>query len=144
MATAEELRATIEQRGRELRTAIEQAASVWESEPAEGEWAPRATAEHAVGAMRSYAGMVARAVEREAPEGRDVTAATPAEAVQALEAAIADTRGVFAQVRDEQLRQSTELGGEIPSPDVPKTVDGLLWLTAWHIDDHAQQIAAAS
>jgi hypothetical protein len=64
--------------------------------------------------------------------------------VQALEAAIAGTRAVFAEVGDEQLRQSAQLGGEIPSPDVPKTVEGLLWLTAWHMDDHAQQISAAS
>lgn len=144
MATADELRATIDQRGQELRAAIEQAASSWESEPAADKWSPRATAEHAVGMVRSYAGMVARAVECEAPEGQDVTAASPAEAVQALEAAIADTQAVFAQVGDEQLRQSVELGGEIPTPDIPKTVEGLLWLTAWHMDDHAQQITAAS
>ncbi|MCH8168682.1 MAG: hypothetical protein IIC03_12255, partial [Proteobacteria bacterium] len=40
------------------------------------------------------------------------------------------------------LSKPAEIRGEVPSPDIPKTVEGVLWLTAFHLDDHAQQIAA--
>lgn len=142
MATANELRASIDQRHQELRAALEAAGARWEVEPATGEWTARQTAEHAIGMERMYAGLVAEALSGDAPGGKEIALASAQDALTALEEAIGACAPVLQSVSDADLSQAAELKGEVPSPDIPKTVEGVLWLNAFHIDDHAKQIAA--
>ncbi len=142
MATADELRVSIEQRQQELRAAIESVTDRWEVEPAPDEWTARQTAEHTIGMQRMYAGMLTAAVGGDAPEGREITLASAQDALRELESAIADCSPGLQAVSDTDLAKTAELRGEVPSPDIPKTVEGVLWLTAFHVDDHAKQIAA--
>jgi hypothetical protein len=144
MATVEELRTSIEEKRAALREAISAAGGTWEVEPAPGEWTPRQTGEHAIGMEWMYGGLLAGALGAEAPPGRDLALTSSADALSALEAAIEDCSPLLQRVTDADLAKPAELRGEVPSPDIPKTVEGVLWLTAFHLDDHAQQIAAAA
>lgn len=144
MATASELTATINQRRQELRAAIEAASSTWGQSPGGEEWSPQKTAEHTVGMAWMYAGLLADALKIDAPQRGEISFETPQAALSALEAAIADAEAGLSKVTDADLTTPAEIKGEVPSPDVPKTVEGVLWLTAFHLDDHAKQIAAAA
>lgn len=142
MATVQELRASIEEKRRNLHEAIESASDRWEVASGPDEWTPRATAEHAISMEWMYAGMLAEAVQGDAPERQTLSLANAQEALSALEAAIQDCTPGLRNVTGADLSKPAEIRGEVPSPDIPKTVEGVLWLTAFHLDDHAQQIAA--
>lgn len=143
MATTDELRTSIEEKRQALREAISSASDRWEVAPGADEWTPRATAEHAIGMEYMYAGMLADALMGQVPEGPDLSLASAPEALKAFEQAVQDCTPGLQRVVDQDLARSAELRGDVPTPDIPKTVEGVLWLTAFHLDDHGQQIAAA-
>ena len=144
MATTRELIADIEEKRQALRQAIEGAGGQWEVAPGQGEWTPRQTAEHAISMERMYAGLVAEALQRPGPPGQELALASELEAVRAFEAAIQDCSPVLAGVTDGDLAKPSELRGDLPSPDTPETVEGVLSLIAFHLDDHTTQIVEAS
>ncbi len=143
MATTDELRASIEEKRQALREAISSASERWEVVPGEDGWTPRATAEHAVGMEYMYAGMLADALMGQAPERPELSLANAPEALSAFEQAVQDCSHGLQRVVDQDLGRKAELRGDVPSDDIPKTVEGVLWLTAFHLDDHGKQIAAA-
>ena len=144
MAGTRELIADIEEKRRALRQAIEGAGGHWEVAPGTDEWTPRFTAEHAVGMDRMYAGLVADALQRPGPPSQEVSFDNETEALRAFESAIKDGDPILAAVTDGDLAKPAELRGELPSPDTPATVEGLLSLIAFHLDDHTTQIVNAS
>lgn len=145
MATAGELRTSIEEKRGALPEAISAAADRWEIAPGPDEWTPRRTSEHAIGMEWMYGGLLAEALGATAPEGRELALTSSADALSALAAAIEDcARPLQRGVTDADLAKPAELRGEVPSPDIPTTIEGVLWMTALHLDDHAQQIAAAA
>ena len=143
MANLEELRTSIEQKRQAMREAISSASDRWEVAPGADEWTPRATAEHAVGMEYMYAGMLADALMGQVPERPELSLANAPEALTAFEQAVQDCTPGLQRVMDQDLPRKAELRGDVPSDDIPKTVEGVLWLTAFHLDDHGKQIAAA-
>ncbi len=143
MATADEYRATIEANRDALRNAMVDAAASWEQPPSESDdeeqWSPRQVAEHVIGGERSFAGMIASVANVEAPERQECTFGTVEEALAVLEAAIIDANTVLSGLSDDDLAIEARAIG-----DFPPSVEGLLQLTAYHLEDHARQIAAAS
>lgn len=138
MASADELRTRIETNRAALKAAIEAAGPRWEQSPGGEEWAPRRVAEHAIGAERAFGGWIATAMQGRPPEQQQLALAAPAEAAAALEAAAADFTRVVRYVEDRDLAKVADH----PTP-YPKTVEGVLQLSADHLDNHAKQIRAA-
>ena len=91
-----------------------------------------------------YGGLLADALGAAAPRRRDLALSSSADALRARDAAVADCAPPLGGVTEADLAKPAELRGEVPSPDIPQTIEGVLWLTAFHLDDHAQQIAAAA
>lgn len=143
MASADECRATIDANRDALRNALMGAGGSWDQSPSESddeaEWSPRQVAEHAIAAERSFASMVAAVTSAEAPERQELSLATVEEAIAAFEAAINDANAVLLGLTDDDLAIEARAVGSFPP-----TVEGVLQLTAYHLEDHAQQIAAAS
>lgn len=143
MASADECRATIDAKRDALREALIGAGASWDQPPSESDdeeqWSPRQVAEHAIGAERTFAGMIASVTDAEAPERQELSLATVEEAIAALEAAINDANTVLLGLSDDDLAiEAREIG------NFPPSVEGILQLAAYHLDDHSKQIAAAS
>ncbi len=96
-------------------------------------------AEHAIGAERSFAGMIAALTDAEAPERQELSLATVEEAIAALESAINAANAVLLGLSDDDLAIEARAIGNFPP-----SVEGILQLVAHHLDDHSKQIAAAS
>ncbi len=143
MASADECRATIEVSRDALRDALFGAGDSWDQPPSESAdeeaWSPRQVAEHVIGGERSFAGMIASVTKADSPERQELSLGTIEEALAALEAAIIDANTVLLALTDDDLAiEAREIA------PFPPSVEGLLQLTAHHLDDHARQIAAAS
>ncbi len=147
MATAEELRQEITANRRKLRDALGAAGEKWESADDDG-WSPRHTAEHCIGREFGLAGIGAAAMRGDAAEWQHARTnhpgeasgfsfATAAEALAALESTAADCDAAFGAVEDDDLVKSAELDVD----SLPNTIEGVMRLTAWHLNDHAEQIA---
>ena len=143
MATADELRTSIEEKRGALREVISAAADRWEIAPGPDEWTRRRTGEHAIGMEWMYGGLLAEALGATAPEGRELALTSSADALSALAAAIEDCAPLQRGVTDADLARPAELRREVPTPDIPATIEGVLWLTTFQLNDHARQIAAA-
>lgn len=143
MASADECRATIDANRDALRDALMGAGASWDQAPSESDdeeqWSARQVAEHVIGAERSFAGMIAAVTNVEAPERQDHSFATVEEAIAELEAAINDANKVLLGLSDDDLAIEARA-----IANFPPSVEGLLQLTAYHLEDHSRQIAAAS
>jgi DinB superfamily len=149
MASAEELRQAITSNRQKLREALSAARDRWESGDDSG-WSPRAIAEHCIGREFGLGGIAAAAMLGEAADRRytrtngpgeasEFSFATAAEALSALEGTGAACDEAFQDVGDGDLGRPAELD----AGDLPKNLEGVMRLTAWHLNDHAKQIAKA-
>ena len=136
MASADELRQTITTNRQKLRDAIDGAADKWETGDEEN-WSPRKVAEHSIGAEISFAGMVAGAMQSKVPEGGDSSFASASEARAALDAVAEACDKVHRYVEDRDLAKAAPLPDGTP---FEKNIEGVLQLTAYHLDNHAGQI----
>jgi len=137
MASADEIRGRIDAGREALKAALGAAdASKWEQVGAgNDEWSPRQIAEHAIGAERGIAGGVAGAMMGKAPERPELALTSPAEAMTALEAAVADVNKVIRYVEDRDLEKKV---GE------SSTIQGMMEILASHAADHANEITASA
>ncbi|MDA0364409.1 MAG: DinB family protein [Chloroflexi bacterium] len=139
MANADELRTKIEANRQALRDAIEASSAKWEQSPGGEEWSPRKIAEHAIGAERGFAGMVATAMQGNPPERQELALASSAEAITALESAAAAFTKVVRYVEDRDLPKSAPAIG-----DYAPSIEGALQLSADHLANHAEHIRKVS
>lgn len=137
MATADEIRASIDEGRTALKAALEGAdASKWEQVGAGNEeWTPRKIAEHVIGSEGYFARGVAGAMLGKEPEQRELALTTPAEAVAALEAAVEDCNKVYRYVEDRDLEKRVGEDG---------TIQGMMEGLAAHAADHASEIGASA
>jgi hypothetical protein len=147
MPTAAELRALITANRQKLLAALSEAGETWESADDDG-WSPRRAAEHCIERDGGLAGIAAAARRGEPPAEEfartgdpEATCllqlATAAEATTALEATGAASDAALAGLEDDALARPAELN----AGSLPNTLEGVLTLTAWHLNDHAEQIA---
>ena len=139
MASADELRQSIATNRQTLRDAIEAAADKWEVGD-DDNWAPRKVAEHCIGAEMTFAGMVAGAIQSKAPESSELSFVSAADAATGLDAAAEASDKVLRYIEDRDLAKPAPLPNGIP---FEKNIEGVLKLTAYHLNDHADQIGSA-
>ena len=141
MASAEELRQRITANRLKLRGALEAAAGSWESGDDEG-WSARTAAEHCIDREVGLAGIAAAAMRGEAPELRFAQTNHP-EVRPALSFATAPMRwrASMRAGRRVMRRSTVSRPAELVARPLPKTLEGVMQLVGWHLDDHAQQIA---
>ncbi len=142
MPSADDYRTQVASGRSALRAAISTSGNRWETAPASGgegeeSWSPRKVAEHVIAAERSFAGGVSRAMEGKAPERKEYSFATSAEAIEALDANAADCDKVFRYIEDRDLAKAAPMPDSVP---LPKTIEGFLQLNIYHLNDHANQI----
>lgn len=137
MASADELRAQIEQSHAALKAAMEAAdASKWEVVPEGDEaWSARQIAEHVIGGELGIVGGVADTMMGKAPDRPELALASPADAVAALDAAVEASNKVTRYVEDRDLAKTV---GE------DSTIEARMELLAYHANDHAKQISGAT
>jgi hypothetical protein len=143
MATPDELRAEIALARDELRDVLRGVDKDWEKEPESGEgedaWSARQAAEHVVRAEVFYARMVSSTCAREAPENPWADGPpplpTPADALRALDQAVAIADAELALVTEADLPRPHERWGSL---------EEILAGDARHIRDHAAQIRTAA
>ena len=138
MASADEIRTSIEEGRAELKAALEAADTAkWETVgTGNEEWSPRQIAEHTIGAEAAIAGGIAAAMMGKAPERKELALANPAEAMAALEAAVEDVNKVLRYVEDRDLEKAVgENGG---------TIGSMMGILASHAVDHANEIKASA
>ncbi len=137
MASADELRAQIEEGHAALKAAIEAAdASKWEVVPdGDEEWNARQMAEHVIGGELGIAGGVADTMMGKAPDKPELALSSPADAIAALESALEASSKVTRYVEDRDLEKKV---GE------DQTIQSRMELLASHATVHAQQITAAT
>ena len=149
MASAEELRQAISSNGEKLSAALSAIGDRWETGD-DGGWSPRAIAEHCIGREFDLGGIAAAAMRGEAADRRyartnepgeasEFSFATAADALIALEGTGAACDEAFRGIEDGDLVKPAELD----AGDMPKNLEGVMRLTAWHLNDHAEQIAKA-
>ncbi len=162
MATVEELRAAIEEGRRALAGAIEAATDRWEAALLEPEseamsrgatpgepWSPRQAAEHAIGSEYFYTGMLADALQGERAPAAPLSLESADEALRALDQAARSSDAALSPVATRDLPKAAPVrDGQIDymqmrGVSASKTVEGLLQLFAFHLQDHAQQIRSA-
>lgn len=150
MPTADELRQTISTNREKLRNTLAAAAATWESGDDDG-WTPRAAAEHCIERDAGLAGIIAAALSGEPlaeehartnnPEAPvQLSLATAADASAALEASGRAIDAAVRTVTDADLPKAADLY----AGPMPKTIESALALAAWHLNDHADQIAKMS
>jgi len=143
MSSANEHRSNVVAAREALRTAITAAAGKWEVSPAgdgESSWAPRRVAEHVIGSERVFAGMISQAMEGKAPERKQYEFASTAAALTALDETCADCDKVLRYIEDRDLAKAAPMPDGVP---FPKTIEGVLQLSTYHLGDHANQIASS-
>jgi hypothetical protein len=149
MASARQLNDEITTSRQKLRDALQGALSQWETGDDEG-WSPRRIAEHCIDRDFGLAGIAAAALRGTPPAERyartgDPDAAcqcsfpTAAEALTALVESAEAGDEVFGVVVDEDLVKPAELH----AGSLPNSVEGVMMLAAWHLNDHAEQIPKA-
>lgn len=144
MPTADELRSGIAGGRAALRLAIQAAEGNWETakgaaEDGEAGWSPRQTAEHVIPSEMMFANMICAACGYDGPEnplGENPQFATAAEAVAALDAAVAACDSKIKYVQDDELGKSAGGEGFGAAP-----VAFLMHAAVWHLTDHAAQIS---
>lgn len=145
MTTARELRGAITSNRQALRDALDAAADRWESGD-DGGWSPRLIAEHCVGREFGLAGIATAATQGQPADERytltnhsdsaEFSFGTAADALAALEATGAACDHVFRGVDDQDLEKPAELD----AGSLPKNIEGVMQLAAWHLNDHTEQI----
>lgn len=148
MASVDEMREQISANRQKLHAALASAGEKWESGDDEG-WTPRMAAQHCIDRDFSLAGIAAagRRGEPPAPEhatesDRDPAVTLPlptaADAVSALERSGAASDAALADLTAADLATEAELN---VGDALPNTIEGVMALAAWHLNDHAEQIA---
>lgn len=143
MATADELRATIETNRQKLREAIDGASGKWVMGVEDGDeanWGARKVAEHCISSETYFSGMVAGVMLSKAPESSEGSFETPAEAITALEALAGSTDKIIRYVEDRDLTKTAPMPDGTP---FSKDIEGVLQIMGWHLDNHANQIVEA-
>ena len=138
MASADEIRAQIQEGRAALKAALEAAdGSKWEQVGSGNEeWTPRAIAEHAIGAESYFAGGVATTMQSNFSAGGELSLADPAEAMAALETAVAAADKVYRYVEDRDLEKAVgDNGGTIAS---------MMGVLGGHAAEHAAELTASS
>jgi len=147
MASMNELRDRITSNRQKLSEALAGAGDKWESADDDG-WSPRRAAEHCIERDGGLAGIAAAAARGEPPAEEYartgdpdaaclLSLATAADASTALETTGAASDAALAGISEADLATPAELN----AGSLPNTIEGVLTLTAWHLNDHAQQIA---
>ena len=150
MPTADELREAISTNREKLRDVLAAAAATWESGD-DGGWTPRAASEHCIERDAGLAGIIAAALSGEPLAEEHARTNNPEEPVRlslanasaataALEASGRASDAAVHDVTDADLSRPAEL---FAGP-LPKTIEGAMTLAAWHLNDHAEQIAKMS
>jgi len=140
MATAAELMQQMGEARAALQAAIAGAADRWETVAEGEEWTPRHIAEHAIGAERSFAGMMAPGVGQATPSSVDLSLASAADAAAAFTTNENDCGSIIEALSDENL------SADAPMPDgapFDKSVEGVMNLSIYHYKDHAGQVGKA-
>ncbi|MCZ6544503.1 MAG: DinB family protein [Chloroflexi bacterium] len=140
MATAAELIQTAGEAREAFKAAVATAADRWEtaSEGEDAEWTPRHIAEHAIGAERRFAGMMAEGVGQSAPTPEELSLASAEEAAAAFDASSEAVGAVVQAVSEENIGAAASMPEGAP---FDKTVAGVLNLVTWHYQDHTGQIS---
>lgn len=140
MATADERRRAIAEGRAAFRAAVEGAADGWDERPAGDEWTRRKTAEHAIAVEHVFAERAEQAAAGETPRGfgggdpDDPSLASASEALAALDGAAARADAAWGAIGDADLAIEVDGGA---------TLDRIMELTALHLVEHAEQIAAS-
>ena len=142
MPSAHELRVEITAGREALRNAIEGAAAQWDRSPEGDEWSPRKTAEHALSAELHFASEVATATGQAPIEREEFELDSPTDTIEALARVAAATTAVYARVADGDLEAAMPFMEN--SSRFSGDVAGAMGLAAYHYNDHARQIGAAS
>ena len=137
MASADELRNEITANRAALKDAISAASGRWETGD-DDNWSPRKIAEHAIGSEAAFAGMVAGVMQGKAPDRAELSLTSAADAGAAVDAAAEVTDKVLRYVEDRDLAKDAPMPDGVP---FPKNIEGVLQLAAYHLKDHATQIA---
>lgn len=137
MSDVDDLRAEIARGRSAVRQAIEFAAPTWERSRAarSGEdevWSPRQTAEHVIAAETGTAAAIARALGGSLVRPNLLQLPDADAALRALEHAAAVADDVLAAVTDDDLGAPADAWGDVA---------GAMKFTAWHLLNHARQIA---
>ena len=138
MPTAAELIQTATEGRTAFKAAVAAAADRWETVSEGEEWTPRKIAEHAIGAERSFAGMMAEGVGQSAPTPEELSLASAEEAAAAFDASGEAVRAVVEAVSEENIGAAAPMPDEAP---FDKTVGGVMTLVSWHYQDHTGQIS---
>lgn len=139
MATPDELRTSLAEARAKFRTSLESITADWETAPQSGEgedaWSPRKVAEHAIGAEAFFTNALCEACGYPGVEfERGATYATPADAIVAFDAIVEATNKKLKYVSGTDLpKEHKSLGSS----------EKILGIAAYHMNDHAAQIAAA-
>lgn len=138
MASADEIRTSIAEGRAQLKAALEGAdVSKWEQVGSgNDEWSPRAIAEHAIGSEAYFARGVSAAMLGKEPAQPELALANPAEAMTALEAAVAEYDKVYRYVEDRDLEKAVGDNGA--------TIGSMMGILASHAAEHAAEISASS
>jgi hypothetical protein len=148
MATTIELRTTLDQARANFRAALASVNGNWERQPQSGEgeqaWSPRHAAEHAIGWETGFARAICDACGYPGPDpaadlaigqAPDLGFTTPEDAAGAFDEAVEKSNRFLASVTDSDLAKPHEVAG---------SVENLLAIAGAHLNDHAEQIRAAS
>lgn len=138
MASADEIRASIAEGRAQLKAALDGAdASKWEQVGSGNEeWSPRKIAEHAIGSEGYFARGVSAAMLGKEPAQQKLELASPAEAMAALEAAVAECDKVYRYVEDRDLEKAVGDNGA--------TIGSMMGILASHAVEHANEIKAST
>lgn len=139
MPTPDELRADLDAGRQAFRAALESVTANWEKEPESGEgedaWSARKVAEHAIPTEVYFAKAICDACGYPGPETKRLELPTPQDALAAFDEAVEVSHGRIKYVTEEDLAKSHERFG---------SVEQLLALAAYHLQDHAAQIRTAA
>lgn len=140
MASAEELRQQIAQARNALREALQNVDGKWQHSPGGEEWTVQQVAQHAIGAEVYYANLVSKAMLGKPAEWDRSEMASAGDALTRHEAAAALADRAYKYVEDRDLVKPAE---NVPGT-TDQTVGGAMAAAAGHLQEHAQQLKAAT
>ena len=141
MATSDETREQIAAGAQAFREAIESFNGDWEadtgSDDSEEIWSARKVAEHTVGAVSYFAGVVATAMDARAAEKTGGEFAAAADTIPALDASLEVLNRVFRYVEDHDMVKPVD---RADSMDWEATIGAAMVRAGTHFTEHAATI----
>ena len=145
MANADETREQIAAGAQAFREAVESFSGDWEgdagSDGGEETWSARKVAEHTVGAVGFFAGVVATAMDARPAEKTGGEFATSADVLPALDASLEILNRVFRYVEDHDMVKPVE---RPESMDWDATIGAAMVRSGTHFTEHAATISERS